>query len=75
MKTIAQFRITRDQEINAYIAEGVDLAIVTEADTLDELIKNIDEAVSLYFEGENFTDFDYLHKPSVLINYELPQHA
>ena len=73
MKTIAQFRIFKDEDI--YIAEGVDLAIVTQADDLDELVKNIEEAVSLHFEGEDVSDFDYSKKPSILVNYELPQHA
>lgn len=73
MKTIAQFRIFKDK--NTYIAEGIDLAIVTQADDLDELVKNIEEAVSLHFEGENLSDFDYSKKPSILVNYELPQYA
>ena len=26
-------------------------------------------------EGENISDFDYSQKPSILVNYELPQYA
>lgn len=73
MKTIAQFRVFKDE--NTYIAEGLDLAIVTQAMDLDELVKNIEEAVVLHFEGENISDFDYSQKPSILVNYELPQYA
>ena len=73
MKTIAQFKVYKEDD--SYIAEGVDLAIVTQADNLDELVKNIEEAVSLHFEGEEVTNFDYSQKPSILVNYELPQHA
>lgn len=73
MKTIAQFKVYKEE--NSYIAEGVDLAIVTQADDLDELVKNIEEAVSLHLEGENMSDFDYSQKPSILVNYELPQYA
>lgn len=73
MKTIIQFRIYKDE--GTYIAEGVDLAIVTQAKDLDNLVKNIEEAVSLHIEDENLSDFDYASKPSILINYELPQHA
>ncbi len=73
MKTIAQFRITKDE--NTYIAEGVDLAIVTQADSLDDLVKNIEEAVSLHLENEDFTQFDFTQKPSILVNFELPQYA
>ncbi|MCB9805582.1 type II toxin-antitoxin system HicB family antitoxin [Candidatus Nomurabacteria bacterium] len=73
MKTIAQFKVFKDGD--SYVAEGVDLAVVTQADDLDELVKNIEEAVSLHLEGENFADFDYSQKPSILVNYELPQYA
>jgi len=73
MKTIAQFRVFKDE--NTYIAEGLDLAIVTQAMDLDELVKNIEEAVVLHFEEENISDFDYSQEPSILVNYELPQYA
>ena len=73
MKTIAQFTISRDKE--TYIAEGVDLAIVTQAKDLDTLVKNIEEAVSLHLEDENIKDFDFSQKPSILVNFELPQYA
>lgn len=73
MKTIAQFKVYKEN--NSYIAEGVDLSIITQAEDLDQLVKNIEEAVSLHFEGENISDFDYSQKPSILVNYELPQYA
>lgn len=73
MKTIAQFKVYKEE--NSYIAEGVDLSIVTQADNLDELVKNIEEAVALHFEGENIADFDYSQKPSILLNYKLPQYT
>lgn len=73
MKSIAQFRIFKSEQ--TYVAEGVDLAIVTEADNLDDLMKNIEEAVSLYFENENASDFDYSDKPSILVSYELLANA
>ncbi len=73
MKTIAQFKVYKEE--NSYIAEGVDLSIVTQADDLDQLVKNIEEAVALHLEGENIADFDYSQKPSILVNYELPQYV
>lgn len=73
MKTIAQFKISHDK--NTYVAEGVDLAIVTQANNLDSLVKNIEEAVSLHLEDENIKDFDFSQKPSILVNFELPQYA
>ena len=73
MKSIIQFKVTKDDD--TYTAEGVDLAIVTGADTLDELVKNISEAVELYFEGEEESTFEFTAKPSILLNYEIPQYA
>ena len=73
MKSIIQFKIT--QSDNAYIAEGVDLAIVTGADTLDELVKNISEAVSFHLKNEDMTTFEFGSRPSILLNYEIPQYV
>lgn len=74
MKRIIQFHISKGDKY--YTAEGVDLPIVTQGKTLDELAKNIQEAVDLHLEGENLADFDIAPNPSVLMNFELPQiHA
>jgi predicted RNase H-like HicB family nuclease len=74
MKTIAQFKVYKGEK-NTYIAEGIDLAIVTQAEDLDQLVKNIEEAVKLHLGGEDISKFDYSQKPSILVNYELPQYA
>lgn len=54
-----------------YVAEGVDLPVVTQGKTLDELAHNIQEAVELQLEGENLADFNLAPKPSILVNLEL----
>lgn len=48
MKQILQFHIEKGD--NYYVAQGVDLPIVTQAKTLDELSHNIREAVDLALE-------------------------
>ena len=73
MKTIAQFKVSHNKD--TYLAEGIDLAIVTQAKDLDTLVKNIEEAVTLHLEDENIEDFDFSQKPSILVNFELPQYA
>ncbi|OGN00841.1 MAG: hypothetical protein A2651_03095 [Candidatus Yanofskybacteria bacterium RIFCSPHIGHO2_01_FULL_42_12] len=74
MKRIIQFHISKGDKY--YTAEGVDLPVVTQGKTLDELAVNIQEAVDLHLEGENPADFDIAPNPSVLMNFELPQiHA
>lgn len=69
MKHIIQFHISKGE--NYYVAEGVDLPIVTQAKTLDELMANIKEAAELHLSGEGAADYDLAPEPSVLANVEL----
>lgn len=71
MKSIIQFTIQKYKKY--YVAQGVELAIVTQGKTLDELARNINEAVALHLEGENLAELGLVEKPSVLVNFELPQ--
>ena len=57
---------------NYYIAEGLNLPLVTQGKTLDEVIENVKEAVELTLEGEKLSDFDFSENPQVLVNFELP---
>ena len=69
MKHIIQFHIYKGDK--QYVAEGIDLSIVTQGKTLDELAKNIQEAVGLHLEGEDLADFNLAPQPSILANLEL----
>lgn len=69
MKRIMQFHIHKDEDF--YIAEGVNISIVTQGKTLDELVKNLEEAVSLHFEGEDTDDFGFNKNSPILANLEL----
>lgn len=69
MKKLIQFHIYKGEKY--YVAESADLPVVTQGRTLDELLKNIREAVSLELEGESLEDFDLAPEPSVLVNLEL----
>ena len=70
MKKIIQFRISRGEHL--YVAEGVDLPVVTQGNTLDEVMENLKEAIEVHLEGENLADLDLVQEPSVLISFELP---
>jgi predicted RNase H-like HicB family nuclease len=48
MKRIIQVRITEGEHY--YVAECLDLPVVTQGKTLDELKLNLEEALSLHFE-------------------------
>ncbi|MDP3934727.1 MAG: type II toxin-antitoxin system HicB family antitoxin [Candidatus Giovannonibacteria bacterium] len=69
MKKIIQVHIYKGEKY--FIAECIDLPVVTQGKTLDELAKNLREAVSLQLEGENPSDFDLVENPSVLASFEL----
>ena len=54
-----------------YVAECLDIAVVTQGKTLDETIANLTEAVALHLEGEDLADFDLAPNPSLLVTLEL----
>ena len=56
---------------NYYVAECMEIALVTQGKTLDETISNLQEAVALHLEGENLVDFDLAPNPSLLATFEL----
>ena len=74
MKKIIQVRIYKGEKY--YIAECLDLPVVTQGKTLDEAAENIREAIDLHLEGEDLRDWDVLPDFSILANFELePIHA
>jgi len=56
---------------NYYVAECMEIAVVTQGKTLDETMTNLQEAVALHLEGENLADFDLAPSPSLLVTFEL----
>jgi predicted RNase H-like HicB family nuclease len=69
MRRIIQFSIRRGER--QYVAECMDLGIVTQARTLDELAANIEEAVGLFFEGEDPAEHGIAKDAVVLATLEL----
>jgi predicted RNase H-like HicB family nuclease len=64
LKRIIQVRIFRgDQQ---YVAECLDLPVVTQAPTLDELARNIQEAISLHLDGEDLAALGLAPNPTIL---------
>jgi len=56
---------------NRYVAECLELAVVTQGKTLDETLANLQEAVALHLEGEDPADFDLAPNPSLMVTIEL----
>jgi predicted RNase H-like HicB family nuclease len=73
MKRIIHFHIYKGDIY--YVAEGVELPVVTQGKTLDELMTNLREAVDLQLEGERLSDFDLAPEPALLADIELPVYA
>ena len=69
MKKIIQVHIYKGEKY--YIAECLDLPVVTQGKTLDELISNLKEAVALQLEGEDLANFDLVAEPSIMANIEV----
>lgn len=69
MKKIIQVHIYKGEKY--YIAECLDLPVVTQGKTLDELTINLKEAITLQLEGEDLTNFDLAPQPSILANLEI----
>lgn len=59
-------------ENQGYVAECQEIAVVTQGLTLDETIKNIQEAVALHLEDEDLKELGLTEKPALKINFEMP---
>ena len=68
--------IIRPGEEEGYVAECIEIAVVTQGTTLDEISRNLSEAVSLHLAGENPAEFGLVARPSLAVSFELqPQYA
>jgi predicted RNase H-like HicB family nuclease len=69
VKRTIQVRIFRGEK--QYVAECLDLPVVTEAPTLDELAANIREAIALHLEGEDLAELGVSKGATILATMEL----
>lgn len=73
-QTIKSF--IRPGEQSGYIAECLEISVVTQGETLDEVVLNLREAVSLHLEDENPAEFGLIDNPSIIVTLELqPSYA
>jgi predicted RNase H-like HicB family nuclease len=61
--------VTRDRDW--YTAECLEVAVVTQGRTLDELVANLKEAVSLHLEGEEPAHIGVVPGPRISLTYEM----
>ncbi len=53
-----------------YVAESLELALVTQGRSLDELLRNLRQAVRLHLEGEDPGEFGLTASPRIAVIYE-----
>ncbi len=59
-----------------YVAECLEIPVVTQGRTVDETLSNLQEAVALHPEGEDLTQMGLAPNPTVIVSIELqPAHA
>jgi predicted RNase H-like HicB family nuclease len=70
MKDTIHAVVLRDQGF--YVGECLEIAVVTQGRTLDELVSNIEEAVSLHLQGEDLPRMGINAAPRLAVIYEIP---
>jgi len=68
--------IVRLGDESGFVAECVEVAVVTQGTTIDETINNLREAVALHLEGENAAEFGLQDRPTLIVTMEIdPAYA
>jgi predicted RNase H-like HicB family nuclease len=69
MRQVIQISIYKGEKF--FVAEGVNVPIVTQGKTYDELFNNLKEAISLFLEDEDLSKYDIQANPAIIANLEL----
>ena len=68
--------VIRPGDNAGYVAECLELAVVTQGRTLDETVKHLQEATALHLDGEDLATLGLRKNPTLLLTMELdPVHA
>jgi predicted RNase H-like HicB family nuclease len=68
--------VIRRGEESGYIAECMEIAVVTQGSTLDEVTSNLREAVALHLDGEDLAALGLASRPMLVVTMELePAYA
>jgi predicted RNase H-like HicB family nuclease len=58
-------------EESGFVAECTELPVVTQGATLDEVTRNLREAIGLHLEGENLQELGFRSAPPIIIHFEM----
>jgi len=68
--------IIRRGEESGYVAECVEIAVVTQGATLDEVTRHLQEAVAAHLDGEDLASLGLAESPTLLVTMEVePAYA
>ena len=68
--------VIRPGDEEGFVAECVEIAVVTQGATIDETIQNLREAVALHLEGEDPSEFGLRDRPTLVVTMEIiPSYA
>jgi predicted RNase H-like HicB family nuclease len=54
-----------------FVAECMEIAVVTQGKTIDETINNLKEAVALHLENEDLSQWGLADNPTLVVTFEL----
>jgi predicted RNase H-like HicB family nuclease len=63
--------VIRHGEESGYVAECFEIPVVTQGQTLDEVARNLCQAVALHLEGEDLTALGLADSPTIVVTYEM----
>ncbi|HIJ66176.1 MAG TPA: type II toxin-antitoxin system HicB family antitoxin [Candidatus Hydrogenedentes bacterium] len=63
--------VIRPGEQSGYVAECVEIPVVTQGSTLDDTVANLREAAQLHLEGADLTEMGLAANPTIVITMEL----
>ena len=58
-------------EESGYVAECLNLSVITQGLTLDETVQNLREALQLHLDGEDLAELGLVAHPPLLVTMEL----
>jgi predicted RNase H-like HicB family nuclease len=63
--------VIRPGEQSGYVAECMEIPVVTQGTTLDETVANLSEAVELHLDGEDLKEMGLAANPTLVITMEV----
>lgn len=67
--------VIRPGDESGYVAECVDVPVVTQGHTLEESLHNLQEAVGLMLEDEDLTPWHLAPHPTIVVMIELEPYS